>query len=984
MKKIILRSRSLSSIRITLLLFTVLILHHAVLAAAGSLDTGFGTAGKVFTQFGTSQDEGRAIAIQPDGKIVVAGFMNPGFFNYDIAVARYNADGSLDTGFGNSGKVTINIGTQTNGNGTVDAANALVLLSDGSMLVAGQTTKDGNGDFVVVKLQSNGVIPANFGIGGIVKFNAGTNSDSAYSIVEQPDGKILVGGDGGGPTVVKLNSDGSVDTTFGTSGRTTVANINAFQGTAMVLHPNGNIIIAGTSVTGNTDVVLMRLSPIGVIDPTFGFFGTATVTFSTGNDYPHALAVQSDGKILVFGDSHNGSNRDFAVARFSAAGALDTTFDTDGMVTTPISTLDDIAFAGVVQPDGKIIAAGRASNGVASDPNFALVRYNSNGSLDTTFGTGGKVTTAMSFNDNDDVVYGVGLQADGKIVAAGQSNSLGANTAQDFALARYLGVLPCSVTLTPTSKYFPSSGGPDSIIVGNPQFCNWSVTVNDPWITIPPPLPGGNGPGNIQYSVAANPNPVERTGSITIGDKTFVVIQAPSGCISTFLSTTPIQSGATGSVMWSPGVNLNQMGVVSFDSEVTFDPAVVTFASVDNAATQTAGFILSTNVVSPGVVRISGFGTSPMPGNGNGPILYLRFTATGAIGASTPITFANLIFNEGLTCVGSLPGSVSVSGRSISGTISYGTAQTTLGLGGLYIDAVGGNPGGTAITAADGTYSISGLNTGGYIVSPRSVTPTVNGITAGDASLVLQHVTGNWVLTPNQLIAADASGNGGVSSFDAALIAKYTIGLPNTVFTGSWKFAPSLRTYPSLPTDLTGQDFALILVGEVTGNWTPAGLLGNGDWLSSVKKDDVEDDISTRLAVSIPTVVTRRNSLAEIPIDLSGYNGQRITSYQFDLKYDPAALDPAEIGFDKAGTLSSEFSVEINQAEPGRLRLAVYGANTLIGDGRLIKLRFMTTGTFKGTSNIEFENFMFNEGLPQSRTTNGKIVVTGGPVLTFN
>src|SRR5262249_47216187 len=152
-----------------------IVLCTGALASPGDLDPAFGAGGRVLTQFGTSQDEGRAIAVQPDGKIVVAGFMDPGFGLYDFAIARYNPDGTLDTSFGGGGKVTVNFGFQTNGNPTVDIANAIAIQSDGSIFVAGQSIKNGNGDFAIVKLQSNGIIPANFGSGGVVTFNAGTN-----------------------------------------------------------------------------------------------------------------------------------------------------------------------------------------------------------------------------------------------------------------------------------------------------------------------------------------------------------------------------------------------------------------------------------------------------------------------------------------------------------------------------------------------------------------------------------------------------------------------------------------------------------------------------------------------------------------------------------------------------------------------------------------------------------------------------------------
>jgi uncharacterized delta-60 repeat protein len=186
--------------------------------------------------------------------------------------------------------------------------------------------------------------------------------------------------------------------------------------------------------------VLALLAPAGIalaapgdLDPTFDTDGKLTTAIGTSADNATALALQSDGKIVVAGSSRNGSNDDFALARYTSDGSLDTTFSSDGKLTTAIGSSDDNATGVAVQSDGKIVVAGSSRNG--SNDDFALVRYTSTGSLDTTFSGDGKLTTAIG--SSDDQALALALQSDGKIVVAGFSRSGFLNLNYDFALARY-------------------------------------------------------------------------------------------------------------------------------------------------------------------------------------------------------------------------------------------------------------------------------------------------------------------------------------------------------------------------------------------------------------------------------------------------------------------------------------------------------------------------------------------------------------------
>lgn len=292
-------------------------------AAPGDLDTSFGNGGKVTTPFGTNQSQIRAIVIQTDGKIVVAGDTNDGS-NNDFALARYNTDGSLDTSFGTGGKIITPIGSGT------DAAFAVAIQSDGKIVLAGYAHNGANYDFALARYNTDGTLDPAFGTGGKVTTPFGGGNDYAFAMKIQSDGKIVVAG-------------------------------RASNGT-------------------DDDFALARYNPNGMLDTGFGAGGKVTTPIGSGNDYLTGLALQTDGKIVV-GGVNDGAAQDFALARYNTDGSLDTSFGTGGKVITSIGNNADLANAVVIQADGKIVAVGDRVNGQRE---FALARYNSNGSLDST------------------------------------------------------------------------------------------------------------------------------------------------------------------------------------------------------------------------------------------------------------------------------------------------------------------------------------------------------------------------------------------------------------------------------------------------------------------------------------------------------------------------------------------------------------------------------------------------------------------------
>ncbi|MDP3300652.1 MAG: hypothetical protein Q8S36_01655 [Sulfuricurvum sp.] len=369
--------------------------------------------GKITTIFGSSSGA-TSVIFQPDGKILAAG-INDG----DFALARYGSDGTLDTTFSEDGKVTTDMG------GFNDYATSVTIQVDGKIVVAGQ----GNNDFVLARYNSDGSLDTTFDGDGKVETDFGSSYEGGYSVAVQSDKKILVGGFSNSNFAVgRYNSDGSLDATFGVNGKV----ITDFNSTldvilSIAVQADGKILTAGYSSTCGYSCgkfALVRYNSDGTLDTTFDSDGKVITSVGGSNDSALSVILQTDGKILVAGISYTGSSYDFALVRYNSDGSLDTTFDSDGKVTTPIGLGIDTGRSVALQADGKIIVAGDTANG--SNYDFALVRYNSDGSLDTTFGGDGKVTTDFG---TDDFIQGVTVQEDGKIVVAGGNGN--------FVLARY-------------------------------------------------------------------------------------------------------------------------------------------------------------------------------------------------------------------------------------------------------------------------------------------------------------------------------------------------------------------------------------------------------------------------------------------------------------------------------------------------------------------------------------------------------------------
>ena len=435
---------SLNSVLLTaLILGATLLTGVMVFAADSDLDPTFDGDGIVVTDH-DEFEQVHAIVIQPDGKIVAAGLS--GILHDTVQeptrmmVARYNVDGSLDSTFGSGGIVTTEVGTYAR-------AWAVALQADGKIVVGGRGGTFLQANFALVRYNANGSLDNTFGGGGIVTKSFGGFSQIT-GVAVQADGKIVVSGDAPGAgsfsmfTVARYNTSGSLDPAFDGDGVSQPVPIG-FQisptvtARGLALQLDQKILVAGVCVFGSTlkSCTSRYNNSDGSLDNTFDGDGLVATDFdSSVGSVAEGVKVQPDGKIVVAGQAFTTNGVIPALARYNADGSLDAGFDGDGRVTTPNSLQLEVE-ALALQSDGKIVVVGR---GFTSSPFFSAitaVRYDPNGSLDSTFGSGGFVTTFVGTSQ----AFAVAIQTDGRIVVGGYGNLVAdpGSVVSDFALVRY-------------------------------------------------------------------------------------------------------------------------------------------------------------------------------------------------------------------------------------------------------------------------------------------------------------------------------------------------------------------------------------------------------------------------------------------------------------------------------------------------------------------------------------------------------------------
>jgi uncharacterized delta-60 repeat protein len=386
--------------------------------AAGSLDSCFGTGGKVTTKISAGEDVARSVVTQADGKIIVAGFTDWNG-SPDFAVVRYNTDGSLDTSFDGDGKVT------TDFFGKSDYGLTVKLQTDGKIVVAGIS----NNYFAVARYNSNGSLDNSFDNDGKVLTDVSAlGNQFSTSMNIQQDGKIVVSGGGnyfGFPStpvnVVRYNADGSLDDSFDGDGRVILSEIN--YGGGIAIQNDGKILITGSA---NNRLVVARLNTDGSLNSAFGTNGVATFPNETGIDEGYKLIVQPNGKILVAGSSRQtqGGQPYGMLVRFDSNGIFESSYYG--------TNSNDLYF----QPDGKIVTVGFDYNYLPNG--FQVTRFNYAGEFDNTFNGSGILR--VGFTDVEiTTAYGVTMQRDNKILAVGLGEStIGGVRTGKFAVVRVM------------------------------------------------------------------------------------------------------------------------------------------------------------------------------------------------------------------------------------------------------------------------------------------------------------------------------------------------------------------------------------------------------------------------------------------------------------------------------------------------------------------------------------------------------------------
>ena len=341
------------------------------------------------------------------------------------AVAAQQA-GTLDPGYGNGGRVVLPVGDNA-------LATAFALQPDDRALLGGPALFDGEERFAIARLTTQGTPDGTFGDDGIASTKVGVNVNALLALAAQPDGRIVAAGTadpGSGNTsfaVARFLPDGTLDQSFGDHGTV----VTSFVGTpgAVAIQPDGKIVVVGNHVqlpSLHFDFGLARFQPDGDLDPSFGTGGTVTTPFPTGDSQALAVALDGQGRIVAAGGVGQLDHSMFGLARYLDGGGLDSAFGDNGLVTTPLGDGAAPADALAIQPNGRIVAAGRDASG-----RFALVRYLPDGSLDGSFGDGGIVGTPIG---SEAVAFGLDTRSGARIVAAG-STTMGDQT--DFALATY-------------------------------------------------------------------------------------------------------------------------------------------------------------------------------------------------------------------------------------------------------------------------------------------------------------------------------------------------------------------------------------------------------------------------------------------------------------------------------------------------------------------------------------------------------------------
>jgi len=643
--------------------------------STGTLDTTFGTNGKASAKPTGNGDNGRGIAVRADGRIVVAGLANGDHGDTDSLITAFTAAGQLDTTFNGTGFSRLDVGSMT-GEWRATA------LTGGKIVAAGFTVSEtGVKGGVIGRYNTDGTLDATFGTAGITTFPFVANA-----IAVQVDGKLVAGGTGltgATPSMAfaRFTANGTLDTTFNGTGTLTIAPATADEEISSVaVQPDGRIVGAGF-VTGTfLDSVFVRLTSAGVLDTTFNGSGKLVASSSTGADVVNALAIQADGKIVGGGWAEiSGTQDSMTVTRVKTDGTLDTTFGTGGFGTATFTTFTSHGFALTVEPNGKIVIAGNIFNTGNSTDDFAIARFTTTGVLDTTFGTNGLMTNDFG---NHNRIFALARLPNGKLLGAGETGGF-------FSLVQYLDTGALDTT------FGTNVSSATQINAGN-DFANALTVGTDGTLFV-----SGNGSGllalarftsdiattvaDLAISQVASPSPATAGQNVTF---TITVSNAgPSAASSvtvtdTLPAGTTLVSASTGCTNASGTVTCN-VGALANGATAPLTIVVHTTAagSITNNASVTAAEAdpSSANNTSAATVTVN----AAPPTTADVGITQSASAAT--VTAGDQVTFTLTVSNagpaaaSGVTVTDTLPSGIAVAAMSPSCANSAGTLTCNVG-----------------------------------------------------------------------------------------------------------------------------------------------------------------------------------------------------------------------------------------------------------------------------------------------------------------
>ncbi len=634
----------------------------------------------------------------------------------------------------------------------------------------------------------------------------------------------------------------------------------------------------------------------------------------------------------------------------------------------------------------------------------------------------------------------------------------------------------CSYAITPGSQSFTSTGGSGSINVTTQSGCAWTAVSNQSFASVTSGA-SGSGNGTVNYTVAANTTTSARSATLTIAGQSFTVQQeaAVSGTYTLVANPGAVAVGATVSVNFTapagssyydwvglfkvgaPNSSYLDFGYTTGGTAGTFNVTTPTeagqyefrymlnngFTSVATSNTVSVQSVSCSYAISSNNQNFSGAGgtgaVSVTTGTGcswtaSGNPSWITITG-GASGSGSGTVSFTVQPNSGIYVRSA---TMTVAGQTvtinqeaaaaslfdISGAVIYGT--TPVGQSAKYVTGVSFNGASASalsvVSDGSGNYQLSGLTSGNYTITAAK-SGDVNSINSFDISRVQQYLVGLTTLTPNQLLAADVDGSGVVTSLDASRLQQYLVGISSNNNIGRWRFVPATRQYNALSSSLSNENYEAVLIGEVSGNWSPTAtsmfaeteteftsvennqsheFIANNDTNGGFE-NELAGQISARMKQSadsqsaqmgeIVTVSLPSNATASagntivVPVSVGEIpTGTSVESFDFSVYYDATVLQPATPAGSGAGTLSASCSTLVNSPSAGRVIVsgACGGSPIITGSGTLYNLTFTVIGTANQTSGLSFVNpadstntFVFNNSSPSAATTNGEFTVLG-------